>query len=310
MGWQSILGTILGSGGGGGGGSRSVSAGGGQTSSDESQSATSDLVTKMFPGLFGDPATQGEIEILITYLGQLEAQLAGKIANGAPQSEIDTVKQYIQDVKTGISSRQTSQNLTSKGASIGNTLLGLASEGFQSPVYTGAATPGEVAALDLEGASPYSAALKEALLNPKFGASNPAEQAMIDSLMASVQGKSALKGLGPTTAADASKAIAPTLLDLYQKNIQNLQGAKELDLSSYLTGRDQNVTQRGQNVDVRGQDVAMWGKTSDALSSAFGTKMQTLLDLAALSMPQVVAGQTSTSSGSGSSSGWNTRVSI
>ena len=112
--------------------------------------------------------------------------------------------------------------------------------------------------------SPYAAPLQSALLNPQFGATTSAESALLQSVADQAQGTSAVRGLGAATPGGLAQAIAPTLVNLRQNEIGNLESAL------------------GQS--MQGQ-LGMRGQTLQGLESLIG-----------LSMPQVVGGQT----GSGS----------
>ncbi len=73
-------------------------------------------------------------------------------------------------------------------------------------------------------------------------------------------GRGAVRGLGAPTQAGLAQTIAPTLAGMRQQRVENLMGA------------------RGQDIGVRGQDI------------------MGLLELAGLTMPQVVGGQRGTGS--------------
>lgn len=99
--------------------------------------------------------------------------------------------------------------------------------------------------------------LEQALLQPEFGPTTASETAVLESLMDLTAGRGAVRGLGAPTQAGLAQTIAPTLVGMRQQGIQNLMGA------------------RAQDVGVRGQDI------------------MGLLELAGLSMPQLIGGQES-----------------
>lgn len=74
------------------------------------------------------------------------------------------------------------------------------------------------------GQNPFGTPLEQALMNPQYGPSNAAEISMINSLMDITAGRTSTRGLGAPTETGYASAIAPTLVDMYQKNIGNLLG--------------------------------------------------------------------------------------
>ena len=113
--------------------------------------------------------------------------------------------------------------------------------------------------------SPFAKSLEDTLLNPKFGARTDSEQALLNSLMDTTAARGAVSGLGAPTQSALATSIAPTMVDMRNKNIEQLMGAK-------------------------GQDVQQWQ-----------TQLQALLELVGLAMPQVMGGNQTT----GTSSGFN-----
>lgn len=89
--------------------------------------------------------------------------------------------------------------------------------------------------------SAFSTPLEQMLLNPKYGAGNANESALINSLLDATAGRTATRGLGAPTEGAMGAAIAPTLVSLRNSEIQNLLGAeasanqgKQLDLQALL----------------------------------------------------------------------------
>lgn len=113
------------------------------------------------------------------------------------------------------------------------------------------------------GSSPFATPLEQALLNPQFGARNPAETALLNSAMDLTAGRSAVRGLGPATQASLVSATAPLLNQFYNQNIQNLMGAEGL-------------SQQGK-----------------------ATNLQALMELIGYSMPQIMGGTQSQESSRG-----------
>ena len=105
--------------------------------------------------------------------------------------------------------------------------------------------------------SPFAKSLEDTLLNPQFGARTSSEQALIDSLMDVTSARGAVSGFGAPTQSALATSIAPTMVDMRNKNIEQLLGAK-------------------------GQDVQAWQ-----------SQLQSLLELVGLSMPQIMGGQQS-----------------
>ena len=105
--------------------------------------------------------------------------------------------------------------------------------------------------------SAFATPLESMLLNPQYGASNPNGSALINSLLDATAGRTATRGLGAPTQGAMASAIAPTLVDLRNQEIQNLLGAQGAE------------TQR------------------------YGMDMQSLLEMIGYAMPQIMGGQTS-----------------
>ena len=105
------------------------------------------------------------------------------------------------------------------------------------------------------GQSQIGSQLINELLNPTFGATTASEQSLLDSVIGQTGGRTAARGLGAPTEGGLAKALAPELIGMRQGRITNLLGAL------------------GAERGFRGQDI------------------QGLLELAGLSMPQIVAGQ-------------------
>ena len=109
----------------------------------------------------------------------------------------------------------------------------------------------------------FRAPLEESILRPEFGPTSSSETALLDSIMSLTQGQSAVRGLGPSTQASLAQSIAPALIGLREKRVGELE--------------------RGAGLDVqRRQQVLM-----------------SLMELAGLSMPQIIAGQKSKQRASG-----------
>ena len=81
---------------------------------------------------------------------------------------------------------------------------------------------------------------------------------MINSLISQVQGNSAVRGLDPSFGSIA-QPIAPELINMRQKRIDNLQGAFGGELGSTQTTRGQDIGERGSDIAAaltgRGQDI-------------------------------------------------------
>ena len=157
--------------------------------------------------------------------------------------------------------------------SLQNATLNPAANPYSSSLLSGTLNPAAnpynmnlANAINNPAANPYNDRLQSAILNPTFGASNPAEQAMIDSIMASRQGTFNALGTGasPGTQSAISAAAAPTLLDLYQRNIGNLQSGSDLyntqargNIADLLSGSNlSDIQRRGNLADIRsGSDL-------------------------------------------------------
>ena len=151
-------------------------------------------------------------------------------------------------------------------------------------------------------ASPYSGALQNAILNPTFGASNPAEQALIDKLYSGRQGQFNALGIGDSGAAQNSiaSAAAPALLDFRQQQIGNLMGGQQqfegerrgtiADLLSAEGGYNDQSNALVQN--------ALAGLKTEL--AAKGIDIEALLKAASYGLPQV----STASSGSGPQKGF------
>src|SRR3972149_12143939 len=81
--------------------------------------------------------------------------------------------------------------------------------------------------------SAFATPLESMLLNPQYGASNPNETALISSLLDATAGRTATRGLGAPTQNSMASAIAPTLVDLRNQEIQNLLGAQSAETQRY-----------------------------------------------------------------------------
>lgn len=106
--------------------------------------------------------------------------------------------------------------------------------------------------------SPFSKSLEDMLLRPSYGPDNASETALLNSIMDLTSGRGAVRGLGAPTQSALAQSIAPTLVDLRQKDVQNLLGA----------GQENRATQTMQ--------------------------LQSLMELIGLAMPQLQSGSTST----------------
>jgi hypothetical protein len=106
--------------------------------------------------------------------------------------------------------------------------------------------------------SAFGNPLQSELSSPNFGPQNPNEQALINSLISQVQGNSAVRGLDPSFGSIA-QTIAPELINMRQKRIDNLQGAFGGELGASQTGRGQDIGERGADIAAgltgRGQDI-------------------------------------------------------
>ena len=106
--------------------------------------------------------------------------------------------------------------------------------------------------------SAFGNPLQSELSSPNFGPQNPNEQALINSLISQVQGNSAVRGLDPSFGSIA-QTIAPELINMRQKRIDNLQGAFGGELGASQTGRGQDIGERGSDIAAgltgRGQDI-------------------------------------------------------
>lgn len=143
--------------------------------------------------------------------------------------------------------------------------------------------------------SPFSKSLEDAILNPQFGARNDSEQALLNSIMDVTAGRGAVSGLGAPTQSALATSIAPTMVDLNQKYVQNLLGAREGDIAL----RGQDIGLRGQdmerNMGIRGQDIQINAQQIQQWMAA----LQSLAELAGLAMPQeIVTSETTGDSGS------------
>lgn len=77
----------------------------------------------------------------------------------------------------------------------------------------------------ITGTQPYATSLNNELMNPTYGATNPNESALLDSLTSLTQGTSALRGLGPSTPGGLAQVLAPELVNLRQQRVNNLMQA-------------------------------------------------------------------------------------
>ncbi len=115
--------------------------------------------------------------------------------------------------------------------------------------------------------SPFSQSLEDSLLRPSYGPDTASETALLNSIMDLTSGRGAVRGLGAPTQTALAQSIAPTLVDLRQKDIQNLLSAEQ------------------QNLGATNTHTAM--------------QLQALMELIGLSMPQTQSGNASTGSSSG-----------
>ena len=118
--------------------------------------------------------------------------------------------------------------------------------------------------------SPFQSPLQKALMGSEYGSYTAAEEAGFDDLGNRVGGITALRGLGAPTKLDLAKNMMPAIQNAEQNKITNLMNAFGAD------------AEHGLNLE--GIDTNM------------------LLDLIALSMPELVGGNRS--------SGWNIGTSI
>lgn len=102
--------------------------------------------------------------------------------------------------------------------------------------------------------------LEESIMRPQFGPTTASEGALLESLSSMTNANAALRGLGPATPSALAQSLAPALVDMRQRDVEN---------QSNLAGRQ---------MEGRGLD------------------MNTILSLIGLVMPQVVAGQKSSGS--------------
>lgn len=127
--------------------------------------------------------------------------------------------------------------------------------------------------------SAFQGPLQDAILNPQFGPTSESETAFLDSIMSLTQGQSSLRGLGPATQGGLAQNLAGPLMQLRNQQIGNLSGAF------------------GQDIGIRGQDIDQRGQDLNAYMAERGMNIQGLLELAGLTMPQIIAGsETNTSS--------------
>ncbi len=137
---------------------------------------------------------------------------------------------------------------------------------FSNPAsVAGVSTPSAVGAA--RGSS-YGANLSDILTNPAFKTGyTPAESALISNITAATNAASAGRGLGAASQPELLAALAPTLVNLRQNEINNLQNAYGTDIGAITAERGQDVTQRGQSIDSllqqmgygvtqRGQDIS------------------------------------------------------
>lgn len=106
------------------------------------------------------------------------------------------------------------------------------SPGFQTTSFPGSyqagADPARLSKMMeslIGGGNPYASTLSGAINNPSYGPTNANEENLLNSLMSLTQGQSALRGLGPSTQEGMASAIAPTLVNLKEQNIQDILGA-------------------------------------------------------------------------------------
>lgn len=147
------------------------------------------------------------------------------------------------------------------GFSTGKSKTGLETETFPGLFGTakGAEVGGQIqGAIGQQGA--FQQPFEQAVLSPEFGPQTQSENELLNSIMELTQGTSALRGLGPATQGSLAQNLAPALIGLRKQQVGNL-------------GRGVELGQGGQ-----------------------GQILQALLQLAGLSMPQIVSGQTGSSS--------------
>src|SRR3990167_5271863 len=169
-------------------------------------------------------------------------------------------------------------------------------------------------------ASPYSGALQNAILNPTFGASNPAEQALIDKLYSGRQGQFNALGIGDSGSAQNSiaSAAAPALLDFRQQQIGNLMGGQQQfegerrgTIADMLSGQQQfEGERRGTIADLLSAEGGYNEQSNALVQNAFGglkaelaakgIDIEALLKAASYGLPQV----STASSGSGPQKGF------
>lgn len=82
--------------------------------------------------------------------------------------------------------------------------------------------------------SPFSQPLQNAILNPSYGVDTQSEQDLLNSIMDLTAGRGAVSGLGAPTQAALASSIAPTLVDLRQRDIENLMGANDQQIKLWM----------------------------------------------------------------------------
>lgn len=102
----------------------------------------------------------------------------------------------------------------SKSSSIGDQILGLVGQGgTTSPLYN---------------------KLMSAIDNPQYSPTTATGKNLIDDLMTQTGAKSAVNGLGAPTQSSLASTIAPTLQNMQQQYVSNLQGQQQTGISALL----------------------------------------------------------------------------
>lgn len=91
-------------------------------------------------------------------------------------------------------------------------------------------TAGNISSL-LQQASPFQGAYEQAVLNPSYAPTSASEQNILNSLMDLTASRGAVRGLGAPTQESLATAIAPTLEESKQNNINNLMNAIQTQIA-------------------------------------------------------------------------------
>lgn len=121
-------------------------------------------------------------------------------------------------------------------------------------------TPGFDISNFINEGSEFGGLFRDELTSPQFGARNVAEENLLGQVTDRFQGSQAIRNLGVTGGGFAS-AIAPLLVQLRQKRLENLFGGFKTELGGALEGRRQDITERGGDITsqllARAQDIGL-----------------------------------------------------